>query len=171
MPFDRSWVLLLADWLVRGDEHVAVDQPGEAAADERADPTQLPAKLPAATAGPKERAGFMDPPLKGPAARMLAPTMKPMAMGAMVPRDPFFGSAAVAYTVYTSAKEKARHGGAEQLGDPVEDSGEDGDVATDGEAEGDGGVQVTAGDVGGHGDTDEESERMGDGDGHQAGRV
>ena len=46
----------------------------------------------------------MEPPLKGPAARMFAPTMKPMAMGAMVPRDPFFGSAAVAYTVYTSAK-------------------------------------------------------------------
>jgi len=68
-------------------------------------------------------------------------------------------------------QEKARHGGAEQLGDPVEDAGEDGDVAADGEAEGDGGVQVPAGDVGGHGDTDEQRERMGDGDGHQAGRV
>lgn len=45
----------------------------------------------------------MELPLKGPAAKMLAPTMKPMAMGATVPREPFFGSAAVAYTVYTSA--------------------------------------------------------------------
>ena len=68
-------------------------------------------------------------------------------------------------------QEKARHGGAEQLGDPVEDAGEDGDVAADGEAKGDGGVQVAAGDVGGHGDTHEERERMGDGDGHKAGGV
>jgi len=61
--------------------------------------------------------------------------------------------------------------GAEELGDPVEDAGEDGDLAAEGEAEGDGGVQVPAGDIGGHGDTDEQRERMGDGDGHQAGRV
>ena len=59
----------------------------------------MPLKSPLATAGPKERAGFMDPPENGPAAKMLAPTMKPMAMGAMVPSDPYFGSAAVAYTV------------------------------------------------------------------------
>ncbi|KAF7843378.1 histone acetyltransferase of the CBP family 12 [Senna tora] len=52
-----------------------------------------------ATAGPKDLAGFIDPPEKGPAAKMLAPTMKPMAMGAMVPNEPFLGSAAVAYTV------------------------------------------------------------------------
>jgi hypothetical protein len=46
----------------------------------------------------------MDPPEKGPAARILAPTMSPIAKGAMVPRSPFFGSAAVAYTVYTRPK-------------------------------------------------------------------
>jgi len=44
----------------------------------------------------------MDPPENGPAAKMFAPTMKPMAMGAIVPSEPFFGSAAVAYTVYTN---------------------------------------------------------------------
>ena len=68
-------------------------------------------------------------------------------------------------------QEKARHGGAEQLGDPVEEAGEDGDVAADGEAEGHGGVQVAAGDVGGDGDADEEGQRVGDRDRHQAGRV
>jgi len=30
--------------------------------------------------------------------------MKPMAIGAIVPSEPFLGSAAVAYTVYTKAK-------------------------------------------------------------------
>lgn len=44
----------------------------------------------------------MDAPSKAPPAKMLAPTMKPMAMGAIVPMSPFFGSKAVAYTVYTS---------------------------------------------------------------------
>ena len=47
----------------------------------------------------EERAGFMDPPENGPAAKMLAPTMKPMAIGAIMPNEPFLGSAAVAYTV------------------------------------------------------------------------
>lgn len=46
----------------------------------------------------------MDPPENGPAARILAPTTNPIAKGAMVPRSPFFGSAAVAYTVYTRPK-------------------------------------------------------------------
>jgi hypothetical protein len=68
-------------------------------------------------------------------------------------------------------QEQARDGRAEQLGDPVEDAGEDGDVAADSEPEGDGGVQVAAGDVGGHGDTDEERERMGDRDRHKPSRV
>jgi glycerol uptake facilitator-like aquaporin len=55
------------------------------------------------SAGPKDTAGFMDAPEKAPPTRMLAPTMKPMAMGAMVPRLPFLGSTAVAYTVYATA--------------------------------------------------------------------
>ncbi|BAS82278.1 Os03g0146200 [Oryza sativa Japonica Group] len=50
-------------------------------------------------AGPKETAGFMEAPSNAPPTRMFAPTMKPMAMGAMVPRLPFLGSTAVAYTV------------------------------------------------------------------------
>ena len=44
----------------------------------------------------------MDAPSKAPPARMFAPTMKPIAMGAMIPKFPFFGSRAVAYTVYTN---------------------------------------------------------------------
>jgi hypothetical protein len=53
------------------------------------------------TAGPKETAGFMDAPSNAPPAKMLAPTIKPIAMGAIIPMLPFFGSKAVAYTVYT----------------------------------------------------------------------
>lgn len=64
-------------------------------------------------------------------------------------------------------QEQTRDGRAEQLSEPVEDAGEDGDVATDGEAEGDGGVQVATGDVGGHGNSDEQREGMGYGDRHQ----
>uniref|UniRef100_A0A0A9C6C8 Uncharacterized protein n=1 Tax=Arundo donax TaxID=35708 RepID=A0A0A9C6C8_ARUDO len=66
--------------------------------------TQWFSQTPLTTAGPKDTAGFMDAPSKAPPARMLAPTMKPMAMGAMTPRSPFLGSTAVAYTVYTSPK-------------------------------------------------------------------
>ena len=68
-------------------------------------------------------------------------------------------------------EEQACHGGAEQLDNPVEGPSEDGDVAADHEAEGDGGVQVVAGDVGSHGNTDEEGDRMGVGDPHKAIRV
>lgn len=46
----------------------------------------------------------MDAPLKAPPAKMLAPTMKPIAMGAIIPKLPFLGSTAVAYTVYTNPK-------------------------------------------------------------------
>uniref|UniRef100_A0A9I9EFS6 Uncharacterized protein n=1 Tax=Cucumis melo TaxID=3656 RepID=A0A9I9EFS6_CUCME len=43
----------------------------------------------------------MEAPVNAPPAKMLAPTMKPIAMGAIVPKLPFLGSTAVAYTVYT----------------------------------------------------------------------
>ena len=43
----------------------------------------------------------MEPPEKGPAANMLAPTTNPMAKGATFDMSPDFGSIAVAYTVYT----------------------------------------------------------------------
>ena len=46
----------------------------------------------------------MDAPSKAPPTKMLAPTMKPIAMGAIIPMFPFFGSTAVAYTVYTNPK-------------------------------------------------------------------
>ena len=68
-------------------------------------------------------------------------------------------------------EEEAGGGGAEQLGDPVEDPGEDGDVAADGKAEGHCRVEVPAGDVGGDRDADEEREGVGDRDGHEASRV
>uniref|UniRef100_A0A6N2K8J0 Uncharacterized protein n=1 Tax=Salix viminalis TaxID=40686 RepID=A0A6N2K8J0_SALVM len=82
---------------------------------------------------------------------MLAPTMKPIAIGAMIPKLPFFGSTAVAYTVYTSPKvitisrtkafhtptpvdrekaeatggeleKQASDGGSQELSDPVKDA-------------------------------------------------
>lgn len=68
-------------------------------------------------------------------------------------------------------EEEAGDGGAEQLGDPVEDPGEDGDVAADGQAEGHGGVEVPAGDVGGNRNTNKEGEGVGDRHRHEASRV
>ena len=60
-------------------------------------------KSQATRAGPKERAGFIDPPSKAPANKILAATMRPMAKGAMIDTFPLdLGSIAVAYTVYTS---------------------------------------------------------------------
>lgn len=44
----------------------------------------------------------MEAPSNAPPAKIFAPTMKPIAIGAIVPKLPFFGSTAVAYTVYTS---------------------------------------------------------------------
>jgi len=61
--------------------------------------------------------------------------------------------------------------GTEELGDPVEDAGEDGDLAAEGEAEGDGGVDVAAGDVGADGDRDEEPEPVAHRHGDQTRRV
>jgi hypothetical protein len=56
-PDRLSWVLLLADRLVGGDEHVAVDEPGQAAADEGADPVDPVAGEVAGRHGGAERAG------------------------------------------------------------------------------------------------------------------
>jgi hypothetical protein len=67
--------------------------------------------------------------------------------------------------------EDGADGGAQELGHPVEDAGEDGDLAADGEAEGDGGVHVAAGDVGADGHRDEERERVAHCHGDQAGRI
>ena len=61
--------------------------------------------------------------------------------------------------------------GSQKLSNPVENSGDDGQLATGNQAEGDGGVDVSARDVGGDGDSHEQSESMGDSDGHQPGRV
>jgi hypothetical protein len=58
--------------------------------------------------------------------------------------------------------------GAEELGDPVEDEADDGDFAGEGEAERDGGVDVAAADVGGHGDEDGEREAVRGGDDEEA---
>jgi len=61
--------------------------------------------------------------------------------------------------------------GTEELGDPVEDAGEDGDLAAEGEAEGNGGVDVAARDVGADGNRDEQSEPMAHRHGDQPGGV
>lgn len=61
--------------------------------------------------------------------------------------------------------------GTEELSDPVEDACEDGDLAAEGEAEGDSGVDVAAGDVGADGDRDEQPERVAHRHGDQTGWV
>ncbi|BAF10869.1 Os03g0146200 [Oryza sativa Japonica Group] len=59
------------------------------------------------------------------------------------------------------AEEEARHGGAQELGDPVEEAAEQGDVAADEGAEGHGRVHVAAGDVGADGHRHEQGEGVG----------
>jgi hypothetical protein len=68
------------------------------------------------------------------------------------------------------AEEEARHGGAQQLRDPVQDAAEQGDVAAQEGAEGHGRVHVSAGDVGAHGHGHEQGEGVGDRSGDEAGR-
>lgn len=50
--------------------------------------------------------------------------------------------------------------GAEELGGPVEESADEGDAAADEGTKSDGGVDVAARDIEGHGDGDEEGERV-----------
>jgi hypothetical protein len=50
-------------------------------------------------AGPKALAGFIEAPSNGPPTKIFAPTMNPIARGAMIPKLPLLGSRAVAYTV------------------------------------------------------------------------
>ena len=75
------------------------------------------------------------------------------------------------YTTLFRSDEDGADDGAEELGNPVEDAGEDGDLAAEGEAEGDGGVDVAAGDVGADGDRDEEPEPVANRHRNQPGRI
>uniref|UniRef100_A0A804NU66 Uncharacterized protein n=1 Tax=Zea mays TaxID=4577 RepID=A0A804NU66_MAIZE len=68
-------------------------------------------------------------------------------------------------------EEQARHGGAQQLGHPVEDARQDGDVAAHGQPERHGRVQVAARDVRRDGHAHEQRQRVRDRDRHQARRV
>src|SRR3989304_6067 len=45
-------------------------------------------KFPIASAGPKLRAGFIEPPVRGPPMRMSIPRTRPMAKGAAFPLRP-----------------------------------------------------------------------------------
>lgn len=67
-------------------------------------------------------------------------------------------------------EKQACNDGSEQLSDPIENAPKQGDVATDEGAEGDGWVDVAAGDVCADGDCHEEGEGMGDSGGDEAGR-
>jgi hypothetical protein len=69
------------------------------------------------------------------------------------------------------SEEQARHGGAQQLGHPVEDARQDGDVAAHGQPERHGRVQVAARDVRRDGHAHEQRQRVRDRDRHQARRV
>ncbi|KAK9019426.1 hypothetical protein V6N11_053950 [Hibiscus sabdariffa] len=64
--------------------------------------TQWLVQVQLTTAGPYDTAGFIEAPSKEPPATMLALTMKPITIGAIIPTAHFFGSIAVVYTVYTS---------------------------------------------------------------------
>lgn len=67
-------------------------------------------------------------------------------------------------------EEEAGDDGTEQLGDPVEEAPEQGDVAAEECAEGDGGIDVAAGDVGPHGDGHEQREGVRQRRRYQSGR-
>ena len=67
-------------------------------------------------------------------------------------------------------KKQACNGGAKKLSDPVNDTTQEGNVTTDEGTEGNGRVDVAAGDVGTDGDGDKKSECMGESCGNEAGR-
>nr|GLL17781.1 hypothetical protein Itr_chr01CG16790 [Ipomoea trifida] len=66
-----------------------------------------------------------------------------------------------------NCEEVASDNGAQELSNPVEEAGEDGDLAADSQSKGDGRVNVTAGDVGSHGNSHEESKSMANCNGYQ----
>ena len=68
------------------------------------------------------------------------------------------------------AEEEAANDGAQELGDPVEDALEQGDMAAHEEPEGDRRVHMAAGDVGGDGHGHEQSKSMGEGHAHKPSR-
>ena len=69
-----------------GHEEAIIDQPSEKATDKRPNPVDpVVGPDPSTSAGPKERAGFMDAPEKGPPASTLAPTTSPTRSGPMPP--------------------------------------------------------------------------------------
>ncbi|KAF2307463.1 hypothetical protein GH714_028892 [Hevea brasiliensis] len=155
--------------------------------------TQWLSQLQLTKAGPNDTAGFIDAPSNAPPAKIFAPTMKPIAMGAIIPKLPFFGSMAVAYTVYTSPKvitisktnafhtptpeesakpavatgteleKQASDCGAEELSDPVEDSTKKSDVAADEGAKCNSRVDMTTGNVGANGNSNKKCKSVRDG--------
>lgn len=68
-------------------------------------------------------------------------------------------------------EEEASDDGAKALSNPVEETGDDRDVSADGEAESHGGVKVSAGDVGGYGNTDEKGKGVSYGDSDKTSRI
>jgi hypothetical protein len=90
-----SRIRRLLDGLVGGDEHVAVDKPGEAAADQRADPVHPVAGR---HGGPEGVGRVHGAAAEGAGGQDVGADDEAGGHGAMVPREPFFGSAAVAYT-------------------------------------------------------------------------
>jgi hypothetical protein len=80
----------------------------------------------------------------------------------------FFRSRKESYqTAGDKLEEQAGNRGTKALSDPVEDSGENGDVAANGQTEGDGWVEVATGDVSSHRDSNEECKCMGYGHGNE----
>lgn len=74
-------------------------------------------------------------------------------------------------TTGDNREQQCTNNGTQKLSNPVEKSGEDGDLAAESQAEGHGGVDVSTGDVGGDGNSNKQSECMGHSHGHQTGRV
>lgn len=66
-----------------------------------------------------------------------------------------------------SFKEEASYNGADELGDPVEEASENGDLTSKSQSEGDGGVDVATGDVGAYSDRHKESKAMANCYGHK----
>lgn len=70
-----------------------------------------------------------------------------------------------------SLEEEASNDGADELGNPVEDPGEDRDLASKSQSKGDGRIDMATGDVCSHGDGNEERKPVANGDSHKSSRI
>lgn len=74
-------------------------------------------------------------------------------------------------TAGDEGEKEGTNNGAQKLSNPVENTGDNGELTADNQAECDGRVDVSTGDVSGDGDSHEESKCVGHSDRHKPSRV